>query len=102
MATPDYQPDSKAKRCCCGRIKDWTEDVIINGRLHERLGGEGSFCGPVDAHTTRDQQRELIRLRLLLAGAARGVDHVMDQIRREFGSVIDASPTPTAEGSENA
>ncbi len=92
MATPDYQPGSSAERCCCGRITDYTEPLIINGRLHERLGDEGSFCGPVDAHTTRDQQRELIRLRLLLAGAARGVDHVMDQIRREFGSLKEANP----------
>ncbi len=40
-----------------------------------------SYVGQVAAGAA-----EIERLRLLLTGAARGVDHVMDQIKREFGS----------------
>ena len=49
-------------RCCCGRIRNFTETVIFNHTMHERLGDKGTFCGPVDHHTMRDQEREIERL----------------------------------------
>jgi len=66
MTTRDYH----AERCCCGRIEDWTEPVILGERLHERLGGEGAFCGPVLHHDLRDQKQEIKKLRAALGRAA--------------------------------
>ena len=65
MATRDYH----AERCCCGRIEDWTEPLILGERLHERLGDEGAFCGPVLHHDLRDQEQEIERLRKALMWA---------------------------------
>ena len=48
--------------CCCGRIKELSEPLIINGRMHERLGEPGSFCGPVHSHDFRDLEAERDRL----------------------------------------
>ena len=50
-------------RCCCGRIKNFTEPIIIGPTLHERLGDDGASCGPVNNHITRDQGREIEKLR---------------------------------------
>jgi hypothetical protein len=52
------------ERCCCGRIREFTETIRINNTVHERLGDEGSFCGPVDRHIIRDQDKEIARLTL--------------------------------------
>jgi hypothetical protein len=56
--------EAELVRCCCGRIRDCTEPLIINDTLHERLGDEGAFCGPVDHHIIRDQEKEIARLTL--------------------------------------
>ena len=50
-------------RCCCGRIEDFTEPVIMNDRMHERLGDPGAFCGPVYKHDIRDLTADNERLR---------------------------------------
>ena len=39
--------------CCCGRYKNLSEPVIHNDYMHEPLGPEGNFCGPVVNHTIR-------------------------------------------------
>lgn len=50
-------------RCCCGRIVEWVEPVIINGIRHERLGDDEAFCGPELNHAVRDLSNEVDRLR---------------------------------------
>ncbi len=53
-------------RCCCGQIELFSEPVILGERLHERLGDEGAFCGPVLHHDLRDLQNDNDRLRAAL------------------------------------
>lgn len=61
-------------RCCCGRIEPFSEPVILGERLHERLGDEGTFCGPVYSHTIRDQGQEIERLRTALWHCVNAID----------------------------
>ena len=78
-------------RCCCGRISPWTEPVIINGRLHERLGDQDSFCGPVDAHTARDQQQEIERLQGFVAKVRDAVENIDPDVLPPDASVAVAA-----------
>lgn len=48
--------------CCCGRIKELSEPLIINLYVHERLDEPGAFCGPVHSHDFRDLEAERDRL----------------------------------------
>ncbi len=51
-------------QCCCGKYDfdtDSTEDlipVVFNDTMHEVLGPEGNFCGPVHLHTIRNLERK--------------------------------------------
>jgi hypothetical protein len=52
-------------QCCCGKYDfdtDSTEDlipVVFNDTMHEVLGPEGHFCGPVHLHTIRNLERKI-------------------------------------------
>lgn len=55
-------------RCCCGK---YTDDLpfISNGILHEELGEEGAFCGPVVEHRARNAEDKLNRISTIVNGA---------------------------------
>ncbi len=53
-------------QCCCGRIHDCDEPVIMNEYCHEPLGPEGNFCGPQKNHTLRDQNLRIDELEVIL------------------------------------
>lgn len=40
-------------RCCCSKYTDVELPFISNGYLHEELGKDDSFCGPIDKHTIK-------------------------------------------------
>ncbi|NOR27543.1 MAG: hypothetical protein GQ540_03325 [Lutibacter sp.] len=49
-------------QCCCGRYKDIDEEFISNGFVHQPLGVEGNFCGPVDKHTIKYLKAKITEL----------------------------------------
>ncbi len=49
-------------QCCCGRIKECDEPVIMNDYCHEPLGPEGNFCGPFSHHQIRDLHKHCDKL----------------------------------------
>lgn len=57
-------------RCCCGRVKDWTEPIIIDDIQHERLNDPRAFCGPWRHHAIRDLTAENERLWTILKNAS--------------------------------
>lgn len=50
----------QAKPCCCGN-KKICGPLAVNDYVHE-LPGPDQFCGPMDRHTIRNQQYEIVRL----------------------------------------
>lgn len=50
-------------RCCCGRYDLQDGAFISNNTMHEVLGPEGNFCGPIVNHELRD----VVRLQKQLA-----------------------------------
>lgn len=55
-------------RCCCGKI-DFDNDltpICFNETMHEVLGPEGNFCGPVISHTLRNLERQIDNLKTII------------------------------------
>ena len=68
-------------RCCCGRFK--TEEAqgvetipdlpaIINTTIHEELGLDESFCGPIESHELRDARVKLTKAETIIQNARVG------------------------------
>ena len=47
--------------CCCGRIKDLSDALMITDTVHEVLGVDGNFCGSLNDHAIRDFKRNKSR-----------------------------------------
>ena len=63
----------------------------LDSQFSVEWGGRRGIPTGWKERSAEEVKQEIERLRMMLTGAARGVDHVMDQIRREFGSVCEAS-----------
>lgn len=71
---PNPNAPTLRERCCCGRIIDAAENdlpFLINNILHERLGLDGAFCGPLKDHQLRDLRAALDEACRLLRLAAK-------------------------------
>ena len=57
--------------CCCGRYSDESLPFISNEILHERLGRDDAFCGPLKDHQIRDMGKLLCAYATLLRDVCR-------------------------------
>ncbi len=78
-----------ADQCCCGRIKDCDEPLIINDYMHEPLGPEGAFCGKVSHHDVRDLRIEFRRLREVIFDISRIVENPDDRALQQVRKITD-------------
>jgi hypothetical protein len=45
--------------CCCNKIIDFEEPIVINDIVHEKSGPAGNFCGSLINHELRDLRNKL-------------------------------------------